>query len=188
MTYRINIQNQADTKKIADKLALFLAKGDLITFKGELGAGKTFFIAQVIRQLMQDNDLIISSPTFNLVHHYTNHNKGVAGDFRDEGRNRINDTYLPEESEKRRTNATSLPSIWHFDLYRLKHLEEIYELGFEETYDGITFIEWPEIILSILPKDRLDINIICGNDDERTITLDPKGSWQDKLKGHFDDK
>ena len=197
MNYRIDVNSQTDTKKIAEKLASCLSKGDVITFEGELGAGKTFFISQMIRYLMNDAELIISSPTFNLVHHYTydeffikykDRLEVVAGDFRTEERKCTPSDRASEVPEKRSLNASSLSSIWHFDLYRLKHLEEIYELGFDETYGGIALIEWPQIILSLLPKDRLDINIIYGNDEKRTIFLDPKGSWQDRLKVVFDDK
>ncbi len=56
-------------------------------------------------------------------------------------------------------------SIYHFDLYRLKHSSEIYELGIEEAFSGhICLIEWPELIIAMLPKDTMHINIeITGN-------------------------
>jgi tRNA threonylcarbamoyladenosine biosynthesis protein TsaE len=56
-------------------------------------------------------------------------------------------------------------SIYHFDLYRLKHSSEVYELGIEEAFSGhICLIEWPELIDAILPKDTIHINIeITGN-------------------------
>ena len=45
--------------------------------------------------------------------------------------------------------------IYHYDLYRLKKKEEIWELGIEDSIlNGITIIEWPEIIESILPEDK----------------------------------
>lgn len=66
--------------------------------------------------------------------------------------------------------------ISHFDLYRIKHFEELYEIGLEEAIeDGIVLIEWPEISTSILPKDRLEIEIKLGEDDERVFYLNPKG-------------
>ena len=56
-------------------------------------------------------------------------------------------------------------SIYHFDLYRLKHSSEVYELGIEEALSGhICLIEWPELIDAILPEDTIHINIeITGN-------------------------
>ncbi len=50
--------------------------------------------------------------------------------------------------------------IYHFDLYRLKSPEEVFELGFEEAiYQGISLIEWPEKAGGYLPKDIFKINI-----------------------------
>ena len=47
--------------------------------------------------------------------------------------------------------------IFHYDLYRLKNLNDISELGiFEDSKDHIKIIEWPELI-NPKPKDRIDI-------------------------------
>ncbi len=49
--------------------------------------------------------------------------------------------------------------IWHCDFYRLKHEDEIQELGIEDAFDtAITLIEWPNIAQAYLPRDRLQIN------------------------------
>jgi tRNA threonylcarbamoyl adenosine modification protein YjeE len=43
------------------------------------------------------------------------------------------------------------PKIWHYDLYRVKDFEELYELAINDaTYSGITLVEWPEIALPLL--------------------------------------
>lgn len=50
--------------------------------------------------------------------------------------------------------------VYHFDLYRLKSPEEIFELGMEEAmYDGVCLIEWPEKMGGYLPKKSITINI-----------------------------
>ena len=50
--------------------------------------------------------------------------------------------------------------VYHFDLYRLKSPEEIFELGMEEAmYDGVCLIEWPEKMGGYLPKKSIIINI-----------------------------
>lgn len=50
--------------------------------------------------------------------------------------------------------------IYHFDLYRLKSPEEIYEIGVEEAiYTGVSLIEWPEKMSSLLPSDIFKITI-----------------------------
>ena len=50
--------------------------------------------------------------------------------------------------------------IYHFDLYRLKNAEEIFELGIEEAmYEGVCLIEWPEKMGGYLPRKAIKINI-----------------------------
>ena len=50
--------------------------------------------------------------------------------------------------------------IYHFDLYRLKSPEEIFEIGMEEAlYDGVSLIEWPEKMGGYLPQGAFQINI-----------------------------
>ena len=48
--------------------------------------------------------------------------------------------------------------IYHFDLYRLKSPDEVFELGFEEAvYEGVCLIEWPEQAGNLLPRDIFKI-------------------------------
>lgn len=50
--------------------------------------------------------------------------------------------------------------IYHFDLYRLKDSEEIFELGMEEAvYNGVCLIEWPEKMGGYLPKRAIIVKI-----------------------------
>ena len=66
---------------------------------------------------------------------------------------------------------TPLAPLWHFDLYRLKNAEEIYELGWEECRaQGIALVEWPERMQPLLPPNRTEI-LIEGNGDRRVITI-----------------
>ena len=51
-------------------------------------------------------------------------------------------------------------SIYHFDLYRLKSADEIFELGMEEAlYEGVSLIEWPEKMGGYLPSNSVRITI-----------------------------
>jgi len=63
--------------------------------------------------------------------------------------------------------------IYHFDLYRLQDLEEIYELGIEEAFSGnhVCLIEWPEIISNILPKNTISIKISINGDNTRSVSI-----------------
>ncbi|MCK5458219.1 MAG: tRNA (adenosine(37)-N6)-threonylcarbamoyltransferase complex ATPase subunit type 1 TsaE [Melioribacteraceae bacterium] len=65
--------------------------------------------------------------------------------------------------------------IYHFDFYRLKKIEELYDIGFEEYLideEAIVLIEWGNLMEEILPKNRLEINIEMINDIEREIKIE----------------
>jgi tRNA threonylcarbamoyladenosine biosynthesis protein TsaE len=51
--------------------------------------------------------------------------------------------------------------IFHFDFYRIKKLEEVYDMGYEDYfYSGsLCFIEWPELIEDLLPEDAVRVTI-----------------------------
>ena len=50
--------------------------------------------------------------------------------------------------------------IYHYDLYRIKSAEEIFELGIEDAmYEGVCLIEWPEIMQGYLPRKTIKIEI-----------------------------
>ena len=65
-------------------------------------------------------------------------------------------------------------SVYHFDFYRIKKLEEAYDIGYENYfYSGhLCLIEWPELIEPLLPERYLRVDIGHGaNDDERIIKI-----------------
>ncbi len=66
--------------------------------------------------------------------------------------------------------------IFHFDLYRVKSLAEIYDLGFEEFLqsNGISLIEWAEMLVeTVLPMQRYNVRFSLGMDEnERRIEID----------------
>ena len=63
--------------------------------------------------------------------------------------------------------------IYHFDFYRIKKLEEVYDMGYEDyLYSGaLCFIEWPELIEDLLPEDAVRVDIGVNANDERTVTF-----------------
>jgi len=63
-------------------------------------------------------------------------------------------------------------SLYHFDFYRIKHLEEVYDMGFEEYIDSgdYCFLEWPEQISELLPKIYVYVSIEVNGDGVRKIT------------------
>ena len=70
--------------------------------------------------------------------------------------------YITEEGE----------SVYHFDFYRIKKLEEAYDIGYENYFDSgnLCLIEWPEMIEPLLPEKYIRVEIQHGDtDDERII-------------------
>ena len=63
--------------------------------------------------------------------------------------------------------------IFHFDFYRIKKLEEVYDMGYEDYfYSGaLCFIEWPELIEELLPEDAVKVSITENADGTRTVKL-----------------
>jgi tRNA threonylcarbamoyladenosine biosynthesis protein TsaE len=67
--------------------------------------------------------------------------------------------------------------LYHFDFYRLKSINEIDEIGFEEYVfgDGICVIEWAEMVQQKLPSQRYEVRFSLGNsENERNITISQK--------------
>lgn len=71
-------------------------------------------------------------------------------------------------------NTLKGSKLFHFDFYRIKKIEEVYDIGYEEYfYSGnYCFIEWPELIEEILPKHFVEVTIGWDlNNDSRNISL-----------------
>lgn len=67
--------------------------------------------------------------------------------------------------------------LYHIDLYRLDHIEEIVELGLDDYLygNGVCVVEWAEKGLSVLPMEHLLIEISYLSDTERSFQLKPIG-------------
>ncbi len=61
--------------------------------------------------------------------------------------------------------------IYHFDFYRIKKLEEVFDMGYEDYfYSGsLCFLEWPELIEDILPQDVVKVKISEQEDGSRLV-------------------
>ncbi|AGB27766.1 ATPase, YjeE family [Prevotella dentalis DSM 3688] len=68
-------------------------------------------------------------------------------------------------------SATTDELIYHFDFYRIKKLEEVYDMGYEDYfYSGaLCFLEWPELIEDILPGDAVKVTITTDEDGSRVV-------------------
>ena len=64
--------------------------------------------------------------------------------------------------------------VYHFDFYRLKKIEELYDIGYEEYLndeESIIFIEWGNLMNEALPRIYLEILIATNPSDERKIRI-----------------
>ena len=70
------------------------------------------------------------------------------------------------------TSSNNTP-IYHFDFYRIKKLDEVYDMGYEEYfYSGaLCLIEWPELIEEILPDDAIRVSITEQKDGSRIVSF-----------------
>ena len=137
----IKINSTSDLASAAQTFVEATAGKTVFAFYGEMGAGKTTFIKAICEQLGVAD--VITSPTFAIVNEYQ-----VEGN-------------------------SPVDSIYHFDFYRIKNLEEVYDMGYEEYfYSGnLCFIEWPELIESLLPDDVQRVYIKIMPDGTREVTV-----------------
>lgn len=74
-------------------------------------------------------------------------------------------------------------ALFHFDAYRLKCADELYDIGFSDYLErgGIIVIEWPENVKEALPVERLDIHIEGSGDSPRTFCMVPRGKRYEEI-------
>lgn len=74
--------------------------------------------------------------------------------------------------------------VYHFDVYRLENVDELYDLGFDEYFfgEGVCIIEWAEKIERMIPADRIVIDIKKGNSlDERILHISGYGHRYEEI-------
>ncbi|MCC3860271.1 tRNA (adenosine(37)-N6)-threonylcarbamoyltransferase complex ATPase subunit type 1 TsaE [Pseudemcibacter aquimaris] len=142
-----------DSKKLAAKLAGILETGDIVTFEGTLGAGKTEFCRALIHASGFNED--VPSPTFSLLQTYEPSIDDLDGSaiwhF---------DLYRLENPE---------------DVFELG-----IEDGFDT---AITLIEWPDKMGTYLPEEHLKISISLTDEmGARNIKFEGNEYWKLRLK------
>jgi len=132
-----------ELEKLSTNLCKDISVGDIYLFQGELGAGKTTLVKLLINNLYLLNNL--SKPA------------SIASPTFP-----ILITYDLNSSQ-----------IYHYDLYRIKNLKELDELDFfENLNNNITFIEWPEMLISLpLNKKYYLINLDIISETKRKINI-----------------
>jgi tRNA threonylcarbamoyladenosine biosynthesis protein TsaE len=74
--------------------------------------------------------------------------------------------------------------VWHFDLYRIGHPNEVIELGYDEARaDGVVLLEWAERLGAELPATRLDVELeYVASGRSRVAHLSGLRVWADRLQ------
>lgn len=69
--------------------------------------------------------------------------------------------------------ASNGTKVFHFDFYRIKSPTEAMDIGCEEYFHSgqFCFIEWPEKVLNLLPKDIVRASIETGENEQRLLTF-----------------
>jgi len=82
-------------------------------------------------------------------------------------------------------NSSNIP-FYHFDVYRLKSLQEMLDIGYEEYFfgEGITVVEWGDKIAPLLPDEFLEIKFKrLSNENLREISIISHGKrWEETAK------
>ena len=73
--------------------------------------------------------------------------------------------------DKVQSSKFKVQCIYHFDFYRIKRLEEAYDIGFDDYIDSgnLCFIEWPELIEELLPEDAIRVEIEETDNGSRIV-------------------
>lgn len=68
------------------------------------------------------------------------------------------------------TDGEGMP-IYHFDFYRIKRMEEVFDMGCEEYFESgsLCFMEWPELVEEVLPEDVVKVTITEQEDGTRLV-------------------
>ena len=141
----IIIQDPQHIREAARAFIQNMPDSTVYAFYGKMGAGKTTFIKAVCQELGVEDE--VTSPTFAIVNEYSCTSP--------------HSTLLTPHSS----------IIYHFDFYRIKRLEEAYDIGFDDYIDSgnLCFIEWPELIEELLPEDAIRVEIEETDNGSRIV-------------------
>lgn len=147
------LENLSVSQKLAKNLAPLLKNGDILTFQGNLGAGKTEFCRSLIHALGFDED--VPSPTFNLVQ-----------------------IYEPpfEEAEKVCVWHMDLYRLESPEEIFELGIEDAFD-------SAVSLIEWPDRMGHFLPDEHLDIILTMGETEgSRNISFNGSDYWEHRIK------
>ena len=132
---KIDLSSEKQTEELANKLIKKIKPGVVVFLHGEMGVGKTTFIRYLINGLQKAN------------------------------KQKTTEVTSPTFSLLNEYQIKDL-NINHYDLFRLKSVKEIKNLNlFEDIFNTITLIEWPQIIKE-KPKNLIELNFEYEKDHQ----------------------
>ncbi len=150
-------RSPADTSRLASLLAGLLSGGEVVSLKGMIGAGKTFFVKGLAAALGSKTSPV--SASFNLMRTYSGARRGPRG---------------------KRAGL----NIYHFDLFRLSP-EGMRNIGLEDYLgleDGVTAIEWGGPAEYLYGRgDFLELDFELSGGDSRSIKAASRGPKAKRL-------
>ncbi|MCL2474100.1 MAG: tRNA (adenosine(37)-N6)-threonylcarbamoyltransferase complex ATPase subunit type 1 TsaE [Alphaproteobacteria bacterium] len=143
MKNRILLENLDDTRNIALEIKSLITKPVVVALYGELGTGKTEFARFLMRELGIEGN--IASPTFTILQVYD----------------------LPPSA------SLDIRAVYHFDLYRIKNVEELEEIGWYDALHGdyLVIAEWALIAENTLPLNTIRLLFELDSDGRRFCTI-----------------
>jgi len=74
--------------------------------------------------------------------------------------------------------------VYHFDVYRINEIEELYEIGYEEYFfgQGVTIIEWASMIMELIPEEAVKIEIERIDEMGRKFVISAPEAFIQRLK------
>jgi tRNA threonylcarbamoyladenosine biosynthesis protein TsaE len=142
MNHRIT--SLGDTTALAEQFIKSLTPqrtATIVGLHGDLGSGKTTF-TQAVAKVLGITETV-TSPTFVIEKLYS-------------------------------LSHADFKKLIHIDAYRLESGKELLHLGWQEIADdpkNLIFIEWPERVADILPKDMKKIEFTFVDETTREITF-----------------
>ena len=162
MSTTIRIESLEKIQEAAKNFVANMGDNTVFAFYGKMGAGKTTFVKAICEELGVND--VITSPTFAIINEYTATPPTAAA----------NSSFSLRECGVANFTLHSSLQIYHFDFYRIKKLDEVYDMGYEDYfYSGaLCFIEWPELVEEVLPGDAVKVIIEEVEDGTREVRLE----------------
>ena len=162
----IVLVDEGATRGLGARIEPHLRGGDVVGLEGDLGAGKSVLARGAIASAAARAGVTldaIPSPSFTLVQYYPR---------------------PPDTDDVDVDDARAL--LWHVDLWRIEHVDEVLELGLDEAMAGagvVCFIEWISKLGDAAPPQALTIRLEKTAATARMAHFDVDDAYADYWRG-----